>query len=132
MSIPARERATAIPSAYFFDKLVLDGQAMLGCRQAQRSATLSLSNEIFLENGMKKIAAACAVLALALAGCASAPQDDGAPAGEKLANNTAGQDNHQMTGSRLKRESTERMLKAVGAQGARDEINAAPRPLQSN
>jgi hypothetical protein len=82
---------------------------------------------------MKKIAAVCAVLALGLAGCASAPQGEAAPAGEKLAvNNTAGQDNHQMTGSRLKRESTERMLKAVGAQGARDEINAAPRPLQSN
>ncbi len=81
---------------------------------------------------MKKNAAVCAVLALALAGCASAPQDEPAVAGEKLANNTAGQDGNQMTGSRLKRDSTDRMLKAVGAQGARDEINAAPTPLRSN
>ncbi|MEX5746729.1 hypothetical protein [Massilia sp. X63] len=81
---------------------------------------------------MKKMGAAGAVLALALAGCAAAPQDEGDAAGAPaVANNTAGQDGHQMTGSRLKRDSTDRMLKAVGAQGARDEIDKAPRPLQT-
>ena len=79
---------------------------------------------------MKFTAAACASLALGLAGCASAP-DTGPTEQELIANagNTAGQDGHQMTGSRLKgRDSTDRMLKAVGAQGAKDEMNNAPRP----
>ncbi len=81
---------------------------------------------------MKMIAAAC--LALALAGCAT--QDVGpGPTEQELvasAGNTAGQDGHQMTGSRIKdRTSTDRMLKAVGAQGAKDEMANAPRPLSS-
>lgn len=81
---------------------------------------------------MKKMGAAGAVLALTLGGCAVAPPDDGGtPGAQAVANNTAGQDGHQMTGSRLKRDSTDRMLKAVGAQGARDEIDKAPRPLQT-
>lgn len=74
-------------------------------------------------------------LATTLAGCAAAPDADPAPTMAEVAagtHNTAGQDGHQMTGSRLKdRTSTDRMLKAVGAQGARDEINSAPRPLVS-
>ena len=81
---------------------------------------------------MKMIAAACAVLALA--GCATPDAPDGPTEAELIASagNTAGQDGHQMTGSRLKdRTSTDRMLKAVGAQGARDEMNSAPRPLDS-
>ena len=81
---------------------------------------------------MKTIAAACAVLALALSGCATAPDPDPAPTMAEVAadvSNTAGQDGHGMTGSRLaKRTSTDRMLKAVGAQGAKDEIRNAPRP----
>lgn len=81
---------------------------------------------------MTKMGAPGLMLALALAGCAAAPQDEGDAAGaQAVANNTAGQDGHQMTGSRLKRDSTDRMLKAVGAQGARDEIDKAPRPLQT-
>ena len=78
---------------------------------------------------MKKIAAICA--ALALAGCATQEVPEGPTEAELIANagNTAGQDGHQMTGSRLKdRTSTDRMLKAVGAQGARDEMRNAPRP----
>lgn len=81
---------------------------------------------------MKMIATACA--ALVLAGCAAQEVQDGPTEAELIANagNTAGQDGHQMTGSRLKdRTSTDRMLKAVGAQGARDEMNSAPRPLDS-
>lgn len=81
---------------------------------------------------MKTIAAACAVLALALTGCASAPDTDPTPTMAEVAAdtfNTAGQDGHTMTGSRLaKRTSTDRMLKAVGAQGAKDELRNAPRP----
>jgi hypothetical protein len=80
---------------------------------------------------MKMIAAACA--ALALAGCASQEVGPGPTEQEVIAaGNTAGQDGHQMTGSRLKdRTSTDRMLKAVGAQGAKDEMRNAPRPLDS-
>ncbi|MFC0253108.1 hypothetical protein [Massilia consociata] len=82
---------------------------------------------------MKMIAAACTALALALTGCATAPDAQDVPTEAELianAGNTAGQDGHQMTGSRLKdRTSTDRMLKAVGAQGARDEMRNAARPL---
>ena len=81
---------------------------------------------------MKLMTAACAVAALVLTGCAAAPQVSDAPTEAELiasAGNTAGQDGHQMTGSRLKdRTSTDRMLKAVGAQGAKDEMRNAPRP----
>lgn len=82
---------------------------------------------------MKNVVVVCALMALA--GCAAVPQEDqaSAPMQVAAAGNTAGQDGHQMTGSRLKdRTSTDRMLKAVGAQGARDEMNNAPRPLQTN
>jgi len=80
---------------------------------------------------MKMIAAACAVLALA--GCATQETGPGPTEQELVASagNTAGQDGHDMTGSRLKRSSTDRMLKAVGAQGAKDELRNAPRPLDS-
>ena len=81
---------------------------------------------------MKTIAAACAVLALALTGCASAPDTDPTPTMAEVAAdsyNTAGKDGHTMTGTRMsKRTSTDRMLKAVGAQGAKDELRNAPRP----
>ena len=81
---------------------------------------------------MKTIATACAVLALALTGCASAPDTDPTPTMAEVAadvSNTAGQDGHTMTGSRLaKRTSTDRMLKAIGSQGAKDEMRNAPRP----
>jgi Spy/CpxP family protein refolding chaperone len=79
---------------------------------------------------MKTLAAGVAVV-MALAGCASAPESDPGPTMAEVAagtSNTAGQDGHQMTGSRLQRSSTDRMLKAVGAQGARDEMRNAPRP----
>jgi hypothetical protein len=84
-----------------------------------------------MENKMRMIAAACA--ALVLTGCATQDVQDGPTEAELIANagNTAGQDGHQMTGSRLKRSSTDRMLKAVGAQGARDEMRNAPRPLSA-
>ncbi|MGH8854242.1 MAG: hypothetical protein ACREWI_08185 [Telluria sp.] len=81
---------------------------------------------------MKTLAAGMAVLVALLAGCATAPAaSDGPTEAELIANagNTAGQDGHSMTGSRLKnRTSTDRMLKAVGAQGARDELRNATRP----
>lgn len=81
---------------------------------------------------MKMIAAVCA--ALLLAGCATQEVGPGPTEQELIASagNTAGQDGHDMTGSRLKgRTSTDRMLKAVGAQGAKDEMANAPRPLDS-
>ena len=81
---------------------------------------------------MKTIAATWAVMILALTGCASAPDAGPAPTEAELiatAGNAAGQDGHSMTGSRIaKRSSTDRMLKAVGAQGAKDELRNAPRP----
>ncbi|MFN3792522.1 hypothetical protein [Massilia sp.] len=83
---------------------------------------------------MKLIAAGVVALALALAGCATQELPDNPTEAELIANagNTAGQDGHQMTGSRLKgRTSTDRMLKAVGAQGARDEMRNAARPLNA-
>jgi len=66
-------------------------------------------------------------------GCAAVPDNDPSPTMQEVAagTNTAGTGGHGMTGSRLKRDSTDRMLKAVGAQGARDEMNNAPRPLDS-
>lgn len=70
-------------------------------------------------------------LTVMFAGCASTPDQDSSPTMQEVAagTNTAGQDGHQMTGSRLKdRSSTDRMLKAVGAQGAKDEMRNAPRP----
>jgi hypothetical protein len=78
---------------------------------------------------MKMLAATCA--ALVLAGCATQDVPEGTTEAELIASagNSAGSDGHQMTGSRLKdRSSTDRMLKAVGAQGARDEMRNAPRP----
>lgn len=81
---------------------------------------------------MKTIAAGGALLALVLAGCATAPETDTGPTMAEVAAGTAnmaGQDGHDMTGSRIaKRTSTDRMLKAVGAQGAKDELRNAPRP----
>ena len=81
---------------------------------------------------MKTLAAGGALLALALAGCTTAPEADTGPTMAEVAAgtvNTAGQDGHNMTGSRIaNRTSTDRMLKAVGAQGARDELRNAPRP----
>jgi Spy/CpxP family protein refolding chaperone len=82
---------------------------------------------------MKMLTAAAVATMVVLAGCAAAPQTDDASTMQEVAagTNTAGTGGQQMTGSRLKRDSTERMLKAVGAQGARDEMNNAPRPLNS-
>ncbi|SFC86553.1 hypothetical protein [Massilia yuzhufengensis] len=81
---------------------------------------------------MNKLAIGGVLLAAALAGCAAPPQAPDVPTEAELianAGNTAGQDGHQMTGSRIKgRSSTDRMLKAVGAQGARDELRNAARP----
>ena len=81
---------------------------------------------------MNKRAWASVGFILALTGCASGPHaPDAVTEAERVAtaSNTAGQDGHQMTGSRLKdRTSTDRMLKAIGAQGARDEMRNAPRP----
>lgn len=81
---------------------------------------------------MKALTAGLAVAACMLAGCASAPVADPAPTMAEVSAgvvNTAGQDGHAMTGTKMaKRTSTDRMLKAVGAQGAKDEMRNAPRP----
>ena len=88
---------------------------------------------------MKTLTAGLALgMAVALAGCASPNrQADGeliaaAPASGPAANNMAGQDGHQMTGSRIpKRTSTDRTLRTVGARGARDAIDESYRPLSA-
>lgn len=66
----------------------------------------------------------------ALAACSSpAPTAPAAP-GPALA---VQEDNHEMTGSRIpKRKSTDRMLKTVGAQEARDAMDTSMRPLDAN
>ena len=87
---------------------------------------------------MKTVAAALAVgMTLVLAGCAmperktEAELAGAAPAG-MAASNAVGQDEHQMTGSRLpKRVSTDRMLKSVGSRDARDALDSSPRPLDA-
>ncbi|UVW27873.1 hypothetical protein [Massilia sp. H6] len=78
---------------------------------------------------MRTVAAAvCAVLVLGLTGCASAPDTDPGPTMAEVGAGTAGQDEQALTGSRLaKRSSTDRMLKTVGAQGAKDELRNVPR-----
>ncbi|WP_020652085.1 hypothetical protein [Massilia niastensis] len=69
---------------------------------------------------------------LILGGCSTAPTTE-APAvaaDPKLAAVTP--DENLMTGSRIpKRQGTDRMLKTVGAQEARDAMDAAPRPMNS-
>lgn len=73
---------------------------------------------------------------VALAGCVSAPPpataQAAAPAGAAPAL-AVQEDDHSMTGSRIpKRKSTDRMLKTVGAQDARDAMDSAMRPLDAN
>lgn len=84
---------------------------------------------------MNKLAIASTIVTAGLAGCALAPDGDPSPTMAEVAagaHHGAFHEDNQMTGSRLKgRDSTDRMLKAVGAQGARDEMNRAPRPLVS-
>ena len=79
-----------------------------------------------------KVAALGALVALV--GCSSPPQPtpEAAPATAAPAL-AAQQDEHEMTGSRIpKRKSTDRMLKTVGAQDARDAMDSAMRPLDAN
>lgn len=85
---------------------------------------------------MKTLAAGVALgMAVALAGC-SVPErktDAELIAAAPVTTNAAGQDEHQMTGSRLpKRTSTDRSLKTIGARGARDALEQVPRPLSAN
>lgn len=72
---------------------------------------------------------------VALAGCSTPPPQAtaaAAPAGTAPVV-AAQEDDHSMTGSRIpKRKSTDRMLKTVGAQDARDAMDSAMRPLDSN
>ncbi|WP_306393670.1 hypothetical protein [Telluria beijingensis] len=71
---------------------------------------------------------------VALAGCSTpaSPPPAASPAAAAPAL-AAQEDQHEMTGSRIpKRKSTDRMLKTVGGQEARDAMDSAPRPLDSN
>ena len=72
---------------------------------------------------------------VALAGCRS-PQQQTTAAVAPTADApvvAAQEDDHSMTGSRIpKRKSTDRMLKTVGAQDARDAMDSAMRPLDSS
>ena len=76
---------------------------------------------------------------VALVGCGSPPQSTpqstpaAAPAAAAPTVAAAQEDQHEMTGSRIpKRKSTDRMLKTVGAQDARDAMDSAMRPLDAN
>ena len=74
------------------------------------------------------------VVLIALAGCSTpaAPPPAASPAAVAPAL-AAQEDEHAMTGSRIpKRKSTDRMLKTVGGQEARDAMDSVPRPLDSN
>jgi hypothetical protein len=71
--------------------------------------------------------------ALLLAGCATnavegAPGGTSAVAQEQAAGNKL--DDSKLTGSRLAKRSTDRMLKSVGAQEARNAMDSNPRPLK--
>ena len=87
-----------------------------------------------MQHALKTLALGALV---ALAGCSSPPpQATGAVAaapGGAAPALAAQEDDHSMTGSRIpKRKSTDRMLKTVGAQDARDAMDSAMRPLDSN
>jgi len=85
-----------------------------------------------MQHALKTLALGAVV---ALAGCSSPPPQAtaaAAPAGTAPVV-AAQEDDHSMTGSRIpKRKSTDRMLKTVGAQDARDAMDSAMRPLDSN
>lgn len=85
---------------------------------------------------MKTLAAGWTLgMAAALAGCALPERKTDAEliAAAPTANTkVAGQDEHQMTGSRIpKRTSTDRSLRTIGSRDARDAMDAAPRPLDA-
>lgn len=70
------------------------------------------------------------IVLLALGGCASAPDQAPAPGQQVAANSRAADDEQPMTGSRLKRKSTDRLLHTVGSQDARDALDSAPDPIR--
>jgi uncharacterized lipoprotein YajG len=71
--------------------------------------------------------------ALLLAGCAANPVD-GAPATAQASPQEQAADgkpdDHSVTGSRLAKRSSDRMLKSVGSQEARNAMDSNPRPLK--
>lgn len=67
---------------------------------------------------------------LALGGCANAPGQAPAPREQMAANSRVADDEQPMTGSRLKRKSTDRLLHTVGSQDARDALDSAPDPIR--
>lgn len=72
---------------------------------------------------------------LALAGCASSPatQAPTPPAASPALASVAPVDEEMMTGSRIpKRKTTDRMLKTIGAQEARDALDRSLVPLNSD
>lgn len=76
-------------------------------------------------------------LALALGGCASTatPASPDAPDVQKQADEQAALDSKwekPMTGSRLNKRSTDRVVKSVGSQDARDALDRNARPLDAN
>lgn len=82
---------------------------------------------------MQTLSIGCVLAALlALGGCATAPQAQ-ALAGQRLAAASAASDDEApMTGTRLsKRKTTDRMVRSVGAQDARNALDSAPDPLRS-
>jgi hypothetical protein len=72
--------------------------------------------------------------ALLLAGCAADPAASaaGAQAAAQEQATDSKWDDDKLTGSRLAKRSTDRMLKAVGAQEVRDAMDSNPRPLNAN
>jgi outer membrane murein-binding lipoprotein Lpp len=91
-----------------------------------------LAHSLYKGNAMKALTAALVTMACMLAGCATTQDKDAGPtAAQVSADGVAmvADDGHAMTGSRMaKRTSTDRMVKSVGAQGAKDEMRNAPRP----
>lgn len=81
---------------------------------------------------MKALTAGLVAVACMLAGCATKQDMDAGPTAAQVSADgvsMVADDGHAMTGSRMtKRTSTDRMLKSVGAQGAKDELRNAPRP----
>ncbi|MEW7847139.1 hypothetical protein AB2N08_00415 [Massilia aurea] len=85
-----------------------------------------------MHNAMKATLAACLT---ALAACTTPPptQPVNTPAATAPAIAAVVPEDQLMTGSRIpQRKSTDRMLKTVGAQDARDAMDSALQPLNSN
>lgn len=73
-----------------------------------------------------------AATALFIGGCSSPPEPASTTAPASAGQTASRQTDEMLTGSRIpNRKTTERLVKSVGAQEARDALNGQPKPLKS-